>query len=86
MNEHNHDEAIHEVTAERSEHKNADHNHHHHGISIQGKFRFAVIFTALVLVFEIVFGALNLVGTVPTLQLISENSYQTFERNEEEFI
>ncbi|MBC8234395.1 cation transporter [bacterium] len=59
MNEHNHDEAIHEVTAERSEHKNADHNHHHHGISIQGKFRFAVIFTALVLVFEIVFGILT---------------------------
>lgn len=45
MNEHNHDE-----------HGNVDHHNHHHGISIQGKFRFAVIFTALVLVFEIIFG------------------------------
>ena len=45
MNEHNHDE-----------HEDVEHHDHHHGISIQGKFRFAVIFTALVLVFEIIFG------------------------------
>ena len=45
MNEHNHDK-----------HKNTD---HHHGISLQGKFRLAVIFTALVLVFEIIFGILT---------------------------
>lgn len=48
MNEHNH-----------NEHKNDDHHDHHHGISIQGKFRFAVICTALVLVFEIIFGILT---------------------------
>jgi cobalt-zinc-cadmium efflux system protein len=47
MNEHNHDE-----------HRDNDH-HHHHGISIEGKFRFAVICTALVLVFEIIFGILT---------------------------
>jgi cobalt-zinc-cadmium efflux system protein len=47
MNEHNHEQ------------KDADHHDHHHGISIQGKFRFAVICTALVLVFEIIFGILT---------------------------
>ncbi len=48
MNEHNHDE-----------HSNAAPHEHHHRISIQGKFRFAVIFTALILVFEIIFGILT---------------------------
>lgn len=50
MNEHNHDK---NGNAAHDEH------HHHHGISIQGKFRFAIIFTALILVFEIIFGILT---------------------------
>lgn len=40
-------------------HQAHEHHEHHHHISIQGKFRFAVIFTGIVLVFEIVFGVLT---------------------------